>query len=58
LSSEESFTVLFKRLDRAYKRFRRKLRREKKRGEDFYDSRWAKELEEVSKKLEELEEEL
>jgi len=58
LSSEESFTVLFRRLDRAYKRFRRKLKREKKRGEDFYDSRWAKELEDVSKKLEELEEEL
>jgi hypothetical protein len=34
------------------------LNRGKKRGEDFYDSRWARELEEVSKKLEELEEEL
>jgi metallo-beta-lactamase family protein len=58
LPSEESFTVLFKHLDRTYKRLRRKLKREKRRGEDFYDSRLLKELEEVSKKLEELEEEL
>jgi metallo-beta-lactamase family protein len=58
LSSEESVTVLFKHLDRTYKRFRRKLKREKKSGEDFYDARWVRQLEEVSKKLEELEEEL
>ncbi len=58
LPSEESFTVLFKHLDRTYKRLRRKLKREKRRGEDFYDSRLLKELEEVNKKLEELEEEI
>jgi metallo-beta-lactamase family protein len=58
LSPEESFTVLFKHLDRTYKRLRRKLKREKRRGEDFYDSRLLKELEGVNKKLEELEEEL
>jgi hypothetical protein len=34
------------------------LKREKRRGEDFYDFRLLKELEEVNKKLEELEEEL
>jgi hypothetical protein len=34
------------------------LKREKKRGEDFYDSRRLKQLEEVSKKLEELESEI
>ena len=58
LPPEESFTTLFSHLDRTYKRLRRKLRREKKKGEDVYDSRWLKQLEEVSKKLEELEEEL
>jgi metallo-beta-lactamase family protein len=58
LPPEESFSVLFRHLDRTYKRLRRKLKREKKRGEEIYDSRWMKELEEVSKKLEELEEEL
>ncbi|MGA2318026.1 MAG: MBL fold metallo-hydrolase [Thermodesulfobacteriota bacterium] len=55
---EESFSALFRHLDRTYKRLRRKLKREKKRGEDFYDSRRLKQLEEVSKKLEELESEL
>jgi metallo-beta-lactamase family protein len=58
LSSEESFTVLFKHLDRTYKRLRRKLKREKRRGEDLYGPRFLKELEEVNRKLEELEEEL
>jgi metallo-beta-lactamase family protein len=56
--SEESFPALFRHLDQTYKRLRRKLKREKKRGEDFYDSRRLKQLEEVSKKLEELESEL
>jgi metallo-beta-lactamase family protein len=55
---EEPFSVLFRHLDRTYKRLRRKLKREKKRGEDFYDPRWLKQLEEINKKLEELEEEL
>jgi metallo-beta-lactamase family protein len=58
LPSEESFTVLFKHMDRTYKRLRRKLKREKKRGEDFYDSKRLRQLEEINKKLEELEEEL
>jgi len=58
LPSEESFSVLFRHLDRIYKRLRRKWKREKKRGEDFYDSRRLKQLEEVSRKLEELESEL
>jgi metallo-beta-lactamase family protein len=55
---EEPFSVLFRHLDRTYKRLLRKLKREKKRGEDFYDPRWLKQLEEINKKLEELEEEL
>jgi metallo-beta-lactamase family protein len=58
LPPEESFSTLFSHLDRTYKRLRRKLRREKKKGGDVYDSKWLKQLEEVSKKLEELEEEL
>jgi metallo-beta-lactamase family protein len=58
LPPEESFSDLFRHLDRTYKRLRRKLKREKKRGEEVYDSGWLKELEEVSKKLEQLEEEL
>jgi ribosome-associated translation inhibitor RaiA len=58
LPSEESLSTLFSHLDRTYKRLRRKLRREKKKGEDVYDPKWLKQLEEVNKKLEELEEEL
>jgi metallo-beta-lactamase family protein len=58
LPPEESFSDLFRHLDRTYKRLRRKLKKEKKRGEEIYDSGWLKELEEVSKKLEELESEL
>ena len=55
---EESFTTLFNHLDRIYKRLRRKLKKEKKRGEDFYDPKRLRQLEEINKKLEELEEEL
>ena len=52
----ESFSVLFSHLDRTYKRLRRKLKREKKKGEDFNDPKRLRQLEEVNKKLEELEE--
>jgi len=55
---EEVFFVLFKNLDRAYKRLRRKLKRGRKKGEVPYDPKRLKELEEVSKKLEQLESEL
>jgi metallo-beta-lactamase family protein len=58
LPPEESFSILFRHLDRVYKRLRRKLKREKKRGKEVYDSKWLKQLGEVSDKLEELEEEL
>ena len=34
LPPEESFSVLFRHLDRTYKRLRRKLKREKKKGEE------------------------
>jgi metallo-beta-lactamase family protein len=58
LPPEEPFTVLFRHLDRTYKKLRRKLKREKKKGGDVYDLKWLKQLEEVNKKLEELESEL
>jgi metallo-beta-lactamase family protein len=58
LPPEEFFSALFRHLDRTYKRLRRKLKREKKKGEEIYDSGWLRELEEVSKKLEKLESEL
>lgn len=58
LPPEESFSILFNHLDRTYKRLRRKLKREKKKGDDFYDPKRLKQLEEIKKKLEELESEL
>jgi metallo-beta-lactamase family protein len=58
LPPEEPFSVLFNHLDRTYKRLRRKLKREKKKGEEFYDPKRLKQLEEIKKKLEELESEL
>ena len=56
--SEETLSVLFKHLDRSYKRLRRKLKRGKSKGKELQDPRWLRQLEEVNKKLEELESEL
>jgi metallo-beta-lactamase family protein len=53
---EEPLSVLLNRLDRTYKRLRRKLKREKKKGEEFCDPKRLRQLEEIDKKLEELEE--
>jgi metallo-beta-lactamase family protein len=58
LSPEASFSVLLRHLDQTYKKLRRKLKRERKKGEEVYDPKWLRQLEEVNKKLEELEEEL
>jgi metallo-beta-lactamase family protein len=58
LPPEESFSVLLRHLDRTYKRLRRKLKREKKKGADFYGPKRLEQLEEINKKLEEMEEEL
>jgi metallo-beta-lactamase family protein len=55
---EEPFSVLLNRLDRTYKRLRRKMKKEKKRGEDVSRPGWWRQLEEVRQKLEELESEL
>jgi hypothetical protein len=53
----EPSPVLFNHLDRTYKRLRRKLKRGKKSGEGFKEQ-WLRELEQVEKKLGELEKEL
>jgi metallo-beta-lactamase family protein len=58
LPSEEPLSVLLNRLDRTYKRLRRKLKREKKKGEDIERSRWWRQLGEVHERLEELEKEI
>ncbi len=57
LPPEEPSSALFNHLDRAYKRLRRKLKMGRKKGESFKEH-WLRELQEVEKKLEELEKEL
>jgi metallo-beta-lactamase family protein len=56
--AEEPFSALLNRLDRTYKRLRRKLKREKKKGEGVDHSRWWRQLEDIHQKLEELEKEM
>ena len=58
LPPEEPLSVLLNRLDRTYKKLRRKLKREKKKGEDVGHPRWWRQLGEVHQKLEELEKEI
>jgi len=58
LQSGETFADLFKHLDRGYKRLRRKLKRERSRNKEFVNPQWLRQLEEINKKLEELESEL
>jgi metallo-beta-lactamase family protein len=55
---EEPLSVLLSRLDRTYKRLRRKLKKEKKKGEDVSRPGWWRQLEEAKEKLEALEKEL
>lgn len=54
----ETFSVLFRHLDRSYKKVRRKLRNAKSKGKEIQDPRWLRQLEEINKKLEELDSEL
>jgi metallo-beta-lactamase family protein len=54
----ETFTTLLNRLDRSYKRLRRKLKRERSKGEESVDPRRLRQLGEINEKLEELESEL
>jgi metallo-beta-lactamase family protein len=58
LLPEEPLSVLLNRLDRTYKRLRRKLKREKKKGEDVSHPGWWRQLEEAQQKLEALEKEM
>jgi len=58
LPSEEPLSLLLNRLDRTYKKLRRKLKREKKIGEDVDRPRWWRHLAEVHQKLEDLEKEI
>jgi len=55
---ETSFSTLLNHLDRTYKRLRRKLKREKKREGDYDDPKRLRQLEEINRRLEDLEEEL
>jgi len=54
--SGEPLSVLLTRLDRTYKRVRRKLKREKKKGDEFSGPECLRQLGEINKKLEDLEE--
>jgi metallo-beta-lactamase family protein len=56
--SEERFSVLFSHMDRSYKRLRRKLKWLKSKGKAVQTPRQFEQLEELHKKMEELEEEL
>ena len=58
LPSEEPLSLLLNRVDRTYKKLRRKLKREKKKGEDVDHPRWWRHLAEVRQKLEDLEKEI
>jgi hypothetical protein len=55
---EEPLSVLLNRLDRTYKRLRRKMKKEKKKGENVSRPGWWRELEEAQQKLEALEKEI
>jgi metallo-beta-lactamase family protein len=57
-SPEERFSSLLRNLDRGYKKLRRKLKMRRSKRGDSRDAEWLKELEEVNKKLGELEERL
>ncbi len=54
LSPEVRFTLLFKQLERNYRKLRKKLKKGKGLDKAIHDSHWLGELEEVNKKIEEL----
>jgi metallo-beta-lactamase family protein len=56
--SEETFSVLFGHLDRSYKKLRRKLKRLKSKEKTVQTPRQLEQLEELYKKMDELEEDL
>jgi hypothetical protein len=57
-SPEERMSSLLKNLDSGYKRLHRKLKMRRSKIGSIRDAEWLKGLEEVNKKLEELESEL
>lgn len=57
LPTQESLSSLFRNLDRTFKRLRRKLKREQREGRSLQNSNQFKQLEEINKRLKELEEE-
>jgi metallo-beta-lactamase family protein len=50
----EPLSFVLKRLDRNYKKLRRKIRRDLSRGKTFQDPGWLKRIEEVSEKVKDL----
>lgn len=58
VAPEETFHILLRHLDRNYKRLRRKLKRWRGMGEETQDPHRLRQLEEVNRKIEELESEL
>ncbi|MDI6764368.1 MAG: MBL fold metallo-hydrolase [Thermodesulfobacteriota bacterium] len=58
VAPEETFHILLRHLDRNYKRLRRKLKRWRGMGEEAQDPHRLRQLEEVNRKIEELESEL
>src|SRR4030065_2186493 len=57
VAPEETFHILLRHLDRNYKRLRRKLKRRRGMGEEAQDPHRLRQLEEVNRKIEELESE-
>ncbi len=57
-SAEEKLFTLFRQLDRTYKKLRRKLKREIRIGKEVHSPQRLKQLEEINKKVEELDKEL
>ncbi len=55
---EEAFHTLFRHLERNYKRLRKKLRSMRSKGKGVQDPQWLEKLEEMNRKIEELESEL
>jgi metallo-beta-lactamase family protein len=56
--SMETLSVLFRHLDRNYKKLRRKLKRGRAKEMEISEPRWLRQLEEINERLEKLESEL
>jgi metallo-beta-lactamase family protein len=57
IPTDETLDILLSHLDRNYKKIRRKLKRGKSKGKEFVNNRWLLQLEEINKKLKDLESE-